>query len=211
MSKKSWSGAIAGTGGAAIALVLCAVAFAIYVAPALADPARAAQAPANPTKAPPATLRIGTYDSRAVAVAYARSERFAQKLTDLHRQRSEAVKAGDTKRVAELDTQGEAMQMRMHLQGFSTAPVDDVLETVRERLADVAKRKNVAAIARAIDYHDDASTELVDVTDELVGLFNPNEQTLKTVRDLRKQKPASIEEVAKMPAAQDPIDRLPSR
>ena len=194
MSKKFWSDAIAGTGGEVIALVLCAVVFAIYVAPALADPARAAQAPANPTNAPPATLRIGTYDSRAVAVAYARSEKFAQKMTDLHRQRSEAEKAGDKKRVEELDAQGEAMQIRMHLQGFSTAPVDDVLDTVRDKLPGLAQRKNIAAIARQADYHD-ASVELVDVTDELVQLFNPDAQTLKTVSQVRAQKPLAIEVV----------------
>jgi hypothetical protein len=175
-------------------LALCALAFAIYIAPALADPARAAQEPAKA-----ATLRIGTYDSRAVAIAYARSEQFEQKIGDLQRQRSEAEKAGEKKRVAELESQGEAMQIRLHLQGFSTAPIEDVLETVRGGLADLAKRKNIAAIARAVDYHD-ASAELVDVTDDLVALFNPDEQTLKTVRDLRKQKPAAIEEVAKMPA-----------
>jgi hypothetical protein len=194
MNRKFRSGALAGTGGAVVALTLCVLAFAIYIAPALVDPARAAQAP--PTSA---TLGIGTYDSRAVAIAYARSKKFAQKVGDLERQRLEAQKAGDKKRIAELEAQREAMQVRLHLQGFSTAPIEDVLEKVHEGLADVAKRKNIAAIARAIDYHD-ASAELVDVTDDLVALFNPDEQTLKTVRDLRKQKAAAIEEVAKMPA-----------
>lgn len=194
MNRKFSSGAVAGTGGASIALLLCALTFAIYIAPALADPSRSAQAPSKP-----AVLRIGTYDSRALAVAYARSEKFAQKMSELHRQRSDAEKAGDKNRVAELDALGESMQARMHLQGFSTAPVDDVLDTVRDRLPDVAKQENVAAVARAIDYQD-ASTELVDVTDELVALFNPDEQTLKIVSDLRKQKPTAIEEVARMPA-----------
>ena len=87
----------------------------------------------------------------------------------------------------------------MHLQGFSTAPVDDVLDAVRDNLPSVAKQKSIAAIARALDYRD-ASIELVDVTDELVALFNPNEQTLKVISDLRKQAPMAIEEVARVPA-----------
>jgi hypothetical protein len=99
-----------------------------------------------------------------------------------------------------LDAEGEALQRRLHLQGFSTAPVDDVLETVRDELEAIAKRTNVVAIARAVDYHQVASVELVDLTDELVALFHPNEQTLKTVRELRKLKPAAIEDVARMPA-----------
>ena len=147
----------------------------------------------------PASVRIGTYDSRAVAVAYARSAQLADKLKDLQRQRSEAEKAADKKRVEQLDAQGESMQIRMHLQGFSNAPIDDVLEIVRDRLAGVAQQKNVMAIACVADYHD-PSVELVDVTDELVQLFNPDAQTLKIVSQVRAQKPLAIEVVAKMPA-----------
>ncbi len=192
MNRKSCSGAVAGC--RAEPSLRCFSARSCsrsYIAPALADSCKSAQAPANP-----AALRIGTYDSRAVAAAYARSEKFAQKMTDPHRQRSEAEKAGDKNLIAELDAQGESMQVRRHLQGFSTASVDDVLDAVRDKLPSVANQKNVPVITRAADYRD-ASIELVDVTDELVALFDPNEQTLKVVRELRKQKPMAIEEVAK--------------
>ena len=152
-----------------------------------------ATAPAGPT------IRVGTYDSRALAVAYTRSEQSAEKLKALQQQRAEAVKAGDTKRVEELNAQGESMQVRLNLQGFSVAPVGDVLETVREVLPGVAQRKQVTIIVSAADYHG-PSVEIVDVTDDLVQLFNPNAQTLKIVNELRKQKPVAIEVAARMSA-----------
>lgn len=148
---------------------------------------------------PAAKLRIGTYDSRAVAVAHGRSDLFMNKFKDLQRQHAEAEKAGDTKRIEQLKAQAESMQMRMHLQVFSDGPVDDVIEAVRDKLPSVAKQMNVSAIARAVDYHESATVEVVDVTDELVALFNPDKQTLKVVEDLRPSKPAPIEDVARMP------------
>src|SRR5688572_6262145 len=88
-------------------------------------------------------IRIGTYDSRAIVMAYARSPQFAAKMKDLQHQLAEATKTGDTKRVTELNTLGESMQVRLNMQGFSVAPVDDVLDTVRGQLPELARANNV--------------------------------------------------------------------
>jgi hypothetical protein len=178
-----------------LAFILVAM-LAFALLPALAAPQASSPLPASRDPAP---IRIGTYDSRAVAVAFVRSDLSARQMDELMRQHSEAKKQGDTKRIKQLEAQGESMQVRKHLQGFSTAPVEDVLDKVRDKLPGVAQRKNVAVITRQADYHDPA-VEVVDVTDELVALFNPDQQTLKIIVDLRKQKPLPIEEVAKMPA-----------
>lgn len=93
------------------------------------------------------------------------------------------------------------MQSRRNLQGFSSAPIEDILDMVRDRLPRVAQQAKVAMIARAADYHD-ASVELVDITDDLVRLFDPDAHTLKVVAELRKQEPVAIEVFAKIPARQ---------
>lgn len=147
----------------------------------------------------PRSVRIGVYDSRAVAVAYVRSDISAGKVRDLLEQRAAAEKAGDAQRVKELEAQGERLQRRRHLQGFSTAPIDDILDTVRDRLPALGQDAGVVAIARAADWND-PSVELVDVTDELVALFNPDKQTLRMVADVRTRKPETIESIAAMPA-----------
>ena len=155
--------------------------------------------PASPVQPGGAAVRIGVYESRAVAVAYIRSEAFSRKMKELHRQRAEAEKSGDTKAVEQLEATGQSMQVRMHLQGFSTAPVDDLLDTLRDKLPGVAQQAGVVVITRAADYHE-AGVEVVDITDALVQLFDPDQQTLKVIAELRKQKPQPIEMVAKMPA-----------
>ena len=144
-------------------------------------------------------IRIGTYDSRAVAVAYGRSEAGMQRFRQVKQAHADAEKAGDSKRLEQLKKQAEAMQVRLHLQTFSDGPVDDVIEPVRDKLPEIVRKMNVAAIARAPDYYDAPTVELVDVTSELVALFHPDKQTLPIVKDLRKTKPQAIDEVARMP------------
>jgi hypothetical protein len=144
-------------------------------------------------------LRIGTYDSRAVAIAYARSEFLQSVHEDIVRRHAEAKEAGDEQLVAEIEASGSTRQLRLHLQGFSTAPVDDLLDAVRERLPEVARQNNIAVLACSVDFHD-GSVEIVDVTDALVELYKPDAQTLAVIADLRKQQPMAIEAVAKMHA-----------
>jgi len=144
-------------------------------------------------------IRIGTYDSRAVAVAYVRSKLSAEKLKVLIDERAAAEKAGNTRRVKELNELGASLQRRRHLQGFSTAPIEDILDVIRDRLPGVAEKAGVDVITRSADWHG-AGVEFVDVTDALVGLLEPDAQTVKMIAELRKQQPAAIETIAEMPA-----------
>jgi len=143
--------------------------------------------------------RIGTYDSRAVAFAYVRSSDHSKRVAELVTQRDHAKQAGDAARVKELEAQGQAMQVRQYLQGFSNAPVTDLLETVSERLPAVAEQAKVTAIVNAADYHA-ANVELVDITADLVQLFNPDKRTIEMIASLREQPPMALEEAARMPA-----------
>ena len=155
---------------------------------------------ADRTGAAPANdrVRIGTYDSRAVAIAYARSKPFLQRTSDLHAQHQRATEAGDQKAAGRLAKEGQELQVRMHLQGFSNAPVDEILAQVRDQLPEVAQRRGLIAIVPSTDFRDDARVEVVDVTDDLVSLFDPDAQTQKIITDLKKQPPLPIEQVALM-------------
>jgi hypothetical protein len=180
--------------------VLAIIAFicAMRGAVTLANPGPQSPPDGGPST-PPAVVRLGTYDSRAVTVAYVRSEASARNLQALIQQRADAEKAGDRKRVKELNQQGEALQIRRHLQGFSNAPIQDILDSVRDRLPQVARDAQVVAIASVADWHD-STVELVDVTDALVALFEPDAQTLKIVQEVRGRAPEPIEVIAKVPA-----------
>jgi hypothetical protein len=140
-------------------------------------------------------VRIGTYDSRAIAIAYARSAHLAAVHTDLLQRRSEAAERGDEALVREIEARGGALQLRLRLQGFSTAPVDDLLDAVRDRLPEVAREAGVAAILRSVDFHEPA-VEVVDVTDALVRLFDPDAGVLSVVAEVRSNAPLALEAVA---------------
>jgi hypothetical protein len=160
----------------------------------------AVRAPATPLpgEGTPA-LRVGTYDSRAIAVAYARSAHLEVVHADLLRRRAAAQEAGDEVLKREIEAMGGSLQLRLRLQGFSTAPVDDLLDAVRDRLPEVARAAGVAAIMRSVDFHD-AAVEIVDVTDALVALFDPDAAVLSIVAELRSRPPLALEDLAGSPA-----------
>jgi hypothetical protein len=141
-------------------------------------------------------LRIGTYDSRAIAIAYARSAHLEAVHADLMRRRAEAAEGGDETLVREIEALGGSLQLRLHLQGFSTAPVDDLLDAVRDRLPEAARGAGVSAIMRSVDFYE-PRVEIVDVTDALVALFEPDAGVLSLVAELRSQPPLALEVVAR--------------
>lgn len=151
------------------------------------------------TESAAGALRIGTYDSRAIAIAYGRSGIHSRRLDEMIATKKKAVDEGNAKLAAEMDAAGAAQQVRLHLQAFSNAPVDDALDAVRDRLVGVAQAARVSAIVSTADYRG-ADVELVDLTEPIVALFDPDTRTLAMARDCRRQKPMPIEVVARLPA-----------
>lgn len=180
-------------------MAAAAICFSAFVAAGCGTSAAPAEQAAGTGGTPNAAhaVRLGFYDSRAIAVAHARSPAFAQRMKSLHEEHAAAKAAGDKQRLAELDARGRAQQARLYLQGFSTAPIGDVLESIADRLPAVANDAGVSAIIPTADYND-PSVELVDVTDALVRLFEPDASTLKVITELRAKQPLAIEQAATM-------------
>jgi hypothetical protein len=135
-------------------------------------------------------VRVGTYDNRAIAVAYAASRFNPVKERTAEYER--AKQAGDTERAKELEAWGEAHQRALHRQGFGRVPVGDLLAYVRDRLPELARRSGLDLIAWQVDYSA-PDVEVVDVTDELVQLFEPSDRTLATVAEVRKHDPVDLD------------------
>lgn len=164
---------------------------------AAAGTAGSAAAPAAAVTASP--VRIGTYDSRAVGLASARSAAFAESLRGLRQRHAEAKKASDSKLVKELEQEGVRRQVRLHMQGFSDAPVTDCLDAVRDQLPGVARAKGLAAIVSRTDYRDPAAV-VVDITDDIVALFKLDEATMRLIADIRDKPVIPLEDVARSSA-----------
>ncbi|MCP4584126.1 MAG: hypothetical protein GY839_21140 [candidate division Zixibacteria bacterium] len=102
--------------------------------------------------------------------------------------------AGDSARANELTVWVERFQRQIHFQGFCRVPVDDLLLVVKDKIAGVAKRTGVDLIGWNPDYTG-ADVEVVDITDELVSLFNPTEKKLEQIKGLKDVEPTALADV----------------
>ena len=150
------------------------------------------EAPATQPEEQGAKLRVGTYDNRAVTIAWFHSE-FNDR-AKLHEQMAEAKKAGDQAKIDELNELGPKLQRKLHFQGFGRSPVTDLLEPVKDRLGEVAAAAGVDAIVFECNVAAEG-VEGVDVTHELVKLFNPTPEALNIIEERTRHDPVPLEDL----------------
>ena len=148
-----------------------------------------------------AKVRIGVYDSRAIAVAFVGSDAWkaslGKQLADMKAEYDKAKAEGNRKRVAELEAAGKAQQVLLHKQGFSTAPVEDILEHIKDKMPGIAKSAGVGPMVSKWDKATLAkyeSAERVDITMALVDALHPAKQQRKWAIDIQKKTPISLAE-----------------
>ena len=137
-------------------------------------------------------VRIGVYDNRAIAIAYAHSDAFRTTMKGWTDKHAQAKSSGDQKTVKQIETAMDRMQWLAHRQGFGRASVDDAMASVKDKLAEVAKKAKVSAIVCNPDFVDPTSIERVDVTLDVARLFNPNEQTMKMLDSMKDVEPIEV-------------------
>ena len=139
---------------------------------------------------PVSKVQVGTFDSRALAMAYYRSELFGRQIKEMRAEYEKAKEAGDEKRVRELEIVGSAQQELMHKQGFSTWQVDNILKKINGELSEVAIQAEVdIIISKWSAVYQRSGVEFIDVTNIMVKLFDPDEQTLRMIEEIQKQAP----------------------
>ncbi|MEQ2007146.1 MAG: hypothetical protein ABMA26_10130 [Limisphaerales bacterium] len=146
-------------------------------------------APAKPKE------RIGVYDSRAIAVAYAGSAFQQQKMKDLTARHQQAKAAGDAKETARLEAEGRAWQAALHRQGFGTAPVDDLLAHIAGELPRIREAAGVTPLISKWNQPELAkhtNAERVDVTMQLVDAFRPTETQRKRAIEIQQHRPVRV-------------------
>jgi hypothetical protein len=147
-------------------------------------------------------VRVGVFDSRAVALAYyrkfLRTPEFTARIQKLKEERDRAKAAGDEAKAKQLEAEGRGGQENVHSQVFGSAPIDEIMAKIRDQLPAVAKQAGVDLIVSkwSIAYRS-ADAQFVDVTEPLAKLFQPDEATLKMIREIPKHPPVSAEELKK--------------
>lgn len=146
-------------------------------------------------------MRIGIYDSRAVAVAYGGSSLFTDWLKNLKAEHARAKADGDTALAARLEAAGADRQKQMHLQAFSTASVDDILEEIQERLPAIREEAGVTVLVSKWDQgtlRAYGNARQTDVTMALIDALAPTNRQRKYAIDIQKEDPIPLEKAKKI-------------
>lgn len=144
-----------------------------------------------------AEQKIGVYDSRAIAVAYAGTDTFSKWLGGVRADYDKAKKAGDSKRTAEIDKQMRDQQVLMHKQAFSTERVTEIIKTLEPS---VARLKKDLGLEGVVSKWDEAalakykSAKQVDITSRLIDDIAPSEKQRKHALEILKHTPISLKD-----------------
>ena len=138
------------------------------------------------------------FDSRIVALAYYNSEAQRAAMQQMTADLKAAKAAGDEAKIKHLQFQGPALQNLMHYQVFSTASIPNVMEKLAPTLPQIAQRTGVSLIVSKWEVSfQREDVERVDVTDELVRQFNPNEKVQKWIAEGAAKPPVPLLELVK--------------
>lgn len=136
-------------------------------------------------------IRVGTFDNRAVAIVYVRSEFGRDALNKLNA--TDAKARGEPAAVATLERTADRMQWHLHRQGFGVESVHEYLDCIADKLPGVAEKHNLAAIAWNPAFVDESKVELVDVTESIIDLYKPDENARQMAMSMIKLEPEKVD------------------
>lgn len=134
-------------------------------------------------------FKVGTFDSRGVALAFYNSEYWAGVLKAKRAELESAKQAGNQGKVAELEKWGQGQQDLAHKQVFGSAPIPNVLEHLAPAFPEIAKAAGVAGIVSEVQYAD-SSVQKVDVTMNILDWLKSSERTRAMVKGLKTVPPS---------------------
>jgi hypothetical protein len=142
-----------------------------------------------------AQIKIGTYDSRVVALAWSRSVHFKDHMIKFNRQSDSAEKAHDTARVKELSIGIMSNQHWMHQMVFSSGSIRNIMTIIKDKLPELAKTTGVSVILSKWELtFSNPSIEVIDLTKQVAALFQPKEDIDKMAIEISRQEPVPLNE-----------------
>jgi len=142
-------------------------------------------------------IRIGTFDSRCIAIAYGRSADFMKLRDSIETIYSKAKVDSNKQIIEEIDQFKPTMQVLLHQQVFSNGSVINILEKVKGKFPAIAKENNLKMILSKWEImFANESIDLIDITDQLVAIFNPDEATSKIIDNIKSMEPVPIEKIS---------------
>jgi hypothetical protein len=145
--------------------------------------------------------RIGIYDSRVVAYAHFWTAEHQKQLKDKIEAGKAAKSAGDPAQFNKLSKELADEQEKIHREVFSIAPADEAMAALKARLPEIQKQASVSVLVSKWDNQtlgSYKSAQLVDVTDLLVREFKLEPKQIKTIEEIKKQKPVPLDKIDKL-------------
>ena len=153
--------------------------------------------PARGAETNTAVARVGVYDSRAVVYAWFTSDTNMAKLKAEVAAAQAAKTSGDEAKFKQLSTALRSKQDQIHRELFSTAPADEAMVEIKNRIPEIEKTAGVTDLVSKWDARvqtDFKGAEQVDVTDQLVRVFiTPTDKQLKVIESVTKSKPLPLD------------------
>lgn len=145
-----------------------------------------------------AKLRVGIFDSRALAIAYGQSKVTQDKFKELRAERQEAKNAGDQKLAGEVQSRIEALRTSFYKQAHGIGPIANILEIIKDKIPGIAEEAKVDVIIRKWDIvYQRPDIEFVDVTDLMVKPFNPKDSTKVSIKSILANEPVPLNTLKK--------------
>lgn len=172
-----------------LALKKCLIGLSMLGLMMVLSPAASAQTHTN-------KLRVGVYDSRAIAVAWANSTEFKEAMQSVETDFKQAKESKNENRVKEISDEMKSRQRRAHEQAFSTGSVAPIMARIKDRLPEIARQADVMLLVSKWELpYQSAEITPVDVTDKLIALFHVSERGLKWSREIQQKPPLALEQL----------------
>lgn len=137
-------------------------------------------------------LRIGVFDSRAVAVAFYNSKFSTnqQIFASLGTRMKEAKEKDDKDAIAKIEREASLRQVMMHEQGFGRGSINNITGAIKDKLAQLAKSENLSVIVSKWELvFSGADVVSIDVTEKIVDFFEPNEKIKSMMKEIMESEP----------------------
>jgi hypothetical protein len=137
-----------------------------------------------------AKVRIGTFDSRLIALAYYGSKDYEKVVADFDKSYKDATLKKDSAVIKKLLVKGPVMERLMHDRIYGKGTINDILDNYKEKITAIAKSQNVIlAVSKWEVQYKTPNVEFIDLTWKIMDIFNPSNQIIQWAKNGEKELP----------------------
>ncbi len=137
-----------------------------------------------------AKQKIGTYDSRAVAIWYSNTEEFRKEMGAIFDGAKKAKEKNDTAELKKFEQKGQLTQRILHDKGFGRGSVAEILEKYKDKISEYSKKENFTALVSKWELlFSNSEAEVIDITVPLLKALGSDEKVIKMYDEMKRQDP----------------------